>query len=241
MSSEAHSIFSNPLSQLQEGKRRVRPLEGEIRPPRHLQSSFLLKGGRGGPPFGLRTLHQAGSPFPPPSRSRHPGWKPAWPRPKVTLPEPAAPSAGQAPPLRSFPVTGARGRKRAPGRSRLSPVPGGGRGPRAHAHAALGSGSRLRSPGSPPRLRDAPRGQSHAHGVAPGKARVRGGAGSPHRPSPPAGSPTAHAPGGSAITDAAGGRRRGGGNPRERGRGGNLAAAACALPVSGAPAGGPGA
>lgn len=45
---------------------------------------------------------------------------------------------------------------------------------------------------------------------------MRGGADAPRWPSQPAGSPTAHAPGGRALTDAAGGHRLRGGNPRAR-------------------------
>ena len=55
------------------------------------------------------------------------------------------------------------------------------------------------------------------------------------------GSLTTHAPGGSAITDSSCGYRLKKGNPQDREREGNLAADACALPVSGAPPGGPGA
>lgn len=62
---------------------------------------------------------------------------------------------------------------------------------------------------------------------APGKAAARGGAcAEPGRPRSPA--PTTHAPGGSAITDAAGGYRLERGNPGRLEREGNLAAAAAA-------------
>lgn len=55
----------------------------------------------------------------------------------------------------------------------------------------------------------------------------------------PQGSPATHAPGGSAITDAACGGRRPRGKPQEPERPGELAADACALRVSGVPPGGP--
>lgn len=64
-----------------------------------------------------------------------------------------------------------------------------------------------------------------------GKAAARGGASAElGRLRSPA--PTTHAPGGSAITDWAGGYRLERGNPGRREREGNLAAAARALPVS---------
>lgn len=74
---------------------------------------------------------------------------------------------------------------------------------------------------------------------APGKAAARGGAcAEPGRPRSPA--PTTHAPGGSAITDAAGGYRLERGNPGRREREGNLAAAAAVRASGeGAPPGGP--
>lgn len=76
-------------------------------------------------------------------------------------------------------------------------------------------------------------GKSHARPGALGKAAARGGASAePGRPRS-LGS-TTHAPGGSAITDSAGGYRLGRGKPGLREREGNLAAAARALPV-GAP------
>lgn len=61
---------------------------------------------------------------------------------------------------------------------------------------------------------------------------MRGGAHAERRPAEPAGVLDDACASGSAITDAACGYRLKKGNPRKREREGNLAADACALPVS---------